>query len=241
MLDYLLVIPARYSSSRYPGKPLININGKSMIERVWNKCVESIGIDKVIVATDDLRIEKHCKLKNISVIMTRKNCLTGTDRIYEVSKKIKALFYINVQGDEPLISSKDIKKILIESKKHPDYVINAMCEIKKKEDFFNPNIPKVIVDKNKNLLYMSRAAIPTNKKLNFINAKKQVCIYSFPYDALMKYGECSNKTLLEEIEDIEILRFLEIGIKVKMVKVSESSVAIDTPSDLKRVLKILND
>ena len=89
MIDYLIVIPARYQSSRFPGKPLVDIHGKSMIKRVWEKCVEAANVDRVLVATDDARIKEHCKDHNINVMLTSENCLTGTDRLYEVSQKIK--------------------------------------------------------------------------------------------------------------------------------------------------------
>ena len=241
MYDYLIVIPARYDSTRFPGKPLVNICGKSMIRRVWEKCIEALSADQVIIATDDERIVQHCEENKMNTILTSKECLTGTDRIYEVSKKIKSKIYINVQGDEPLISPEDILKIINESKDYPDSVVNGMANIKTPNDHKNPNIPKVVVDKKNNLLFMSRAAIPINKNLEFISAKKQVCIYAFPYEAMNIYGLISQKTPLEQIEDIEILRFLEMGINVKMVEVSDSSIAVDVPEDLEKVISAIND
>ena len=108
-------------------------------------------------------------------------------------------------------------------------------------DHQNPNIPKVVVDKKNNLLFMSRGAIPISKNLEFISVKKQVCIYAFPYEALNIYGSINKKTPLEQIEDIEILRFLEMGINVKMVELSDSSIAVDVPEDLKKVISAIND
>jgi len=154
MHEYLIVIPARYDSSRFPGKPLVDICGKSMILRVWEKCIKSMDKNQILVATDDSRIIEHCKEHQMNAIMTSKNCLTGTDRIYEVSQKVKSKVYINVQGDEPLISPKDITKIIDASKKDPKAIINGMCKIQNEDDYNNPNIPKVVVDKNKNLLYL---------------------------------------------------------------------------------------
>jgi len=241
MKDYLIVIPARYNSSRFPGKPLVDILGKSMVKRVWEKCIKALNPDNVIIATDDKRISDHCMQENMNVIMTSKECLTGTDRIFEVSEKIKSKFYINVQGDEPLISSEDIIKVINASKNDPNAIINGMCLIYTEEDFNNPNIPKVVVDTNKNLLFMSRAAIPTNKKKLFVSAYKQVCIYAFPALSLKKYGSAKSKTPIEKIEDIEILRFLELGLKVKMIEVSDSSIAVDIPEDLDKVIASLNE
>jgi len=241
MYDYLIVIPARYDSTRFPGKPLVDICGKSMIQRVWEKCVEALNAEQVIIATDDDRIIKHCQEKKMNTVLTSKNCLTGTDRIHEVSNKIKSQIYINVQGDEPLILAEDIQKIIKQSKANPSSVINGMANIKSSTDHQNPNIPKVVVDKKNNLLFMSRGAIPISKNLEFISAKKQVCIYAFPYEALNIYGSINKKTPLEQIEDIEILRFLEMGINVKMVELSDSSIAVDVPEDLKKVISVIND
>ena len=232
---YLIVIPARFKSSRFPGKPLAIIKGQSMIERVWRKCLEVVDSKKIIIATDNQKIKKHCSLLGMNVVMTSKKCLTGTDRVYEISKKIDATHYINVQGDEPLIEPKDILKIINISKKNKDYVINAMSKIKLEKDFRNYNVPKVVCDLKSNLMYMTRRNILSNKKNEFHRAMKQVCIYSFPKKNLQIYGEYNTKTPLEKIEDIEILRFKELGIKIKMVEVSETSVAVDTPADLKRV------
>lgn len=241
MHDYLIVIPARYDSTRFPGKPLVDICGKSMIQRVWEKCVEALNAEQVIIATDDDRIIKHCQEKKMNTVLTSKNCLTGTDRIHEVSNKIKSQIYINVQGDEPLILAEDIQKIIKQSKANPSSVINGMANIKSSTDHQNPNIPKVVVDKKNNLLFMSRGAIPISKNLEFISAKKQVCIYAFPYEALNIYGSMTQKTPLEQIEDIEILRFLEMGINVKMVELSDLSIAVDVPEDLKKVISAIND
>ena len=172
--------------------------------------------------------------------MTSPDCLTGTDRIYEASKKINADLYINIQGDEPLINPDDIRKVIKTSEKYPEKIINAMCPILTSEDFDNPSIPKVVISQSGKLLFISRSPIPVNKKRNFISAMKQVCIYSFPSDKLGLFGQMKNKTPLEEIEDIEILRFLEMGIDIKMVEVSSSSIAVDHPEDIEKVLEVLN-
>jgi 3-deoxy-manno-octulosonate cytidylyltransferase (CMP-KDO synthetase) len=241
MNNYLVVIPARYQSSRFPGKPLADIHGKSMIQRVWEKCVEATGPGSVLVATDDDRILEHCQDHDMQVEMTSRNCLTGTDRLYEVAKKRKSDIYINVQGDEPLISPEDIKAVIDVSQKEPEITFNAMCSIKNEDDFRNPNVPKVVTRKDGRLLYMSRAPVPTNKLLGFEKAMKQVCIYAYPRDVLIAFGSLKEKTPLESIEDLEILRLLELGCEVKMIKVSSSSVAVDTPKDLEKVRAMIHD
>ena len=117
MIDYLIIIPARYSSKRLPGKPLIDIKGIPMIIRTYNQCKKAVSASKIIVATDDKRIQKICFKNRINSIMTSKKCLTGTDRIAEVARKIKKSFYINVQGDEPICNPRDIKNIVNFAKK----------------------------------------------------------------------------------------------------------------------------
>ena len=241
MADYLLVIPARYKSKRLPGKPLLDIKGIPMIIRTFNQCLKVVPRTKILVATDDKRIQKICEDKDIKTLMTSKKCLTGTDRIAEVAKKIKKDFYINVQGDEPICNPRDIKKIIKYAKKFPNEIINGFTEIKEKKLFFSPNIPKLVFKNDGNLLYMSRSPIPSNKKQQFIKAWRQVCIYSFSYNSLKAYTSVKKKTPLESIEDLESNRFLELGYQVKMLKMSNKSVAVDTKEDLVKVRKIVKD
>ena len=236
----VIIIPARYKSSRFPGKPLIEIAGKSMLRRVWEQCVKVFNKENVFVATDDYRIKKHCISHNMQFVMTSEKCLTGTDRVYESSLQIKSDIFINVQGDEPLIDPSDILAVFEEAKKNPGQIINAMCPIKNETEFRNTNIPKVVASLEGKLLYMSRAPIPTNKSLGFKKSMRQVCIYSFPIDSLRAFSERKEKTPLEKIEDIEILRFLEIGYSVQMVEVSGSSIAVDIPEDVAKVEVALN-
>ena len=174
------------------------------------------------------------------MIITSKKCLTGTDRVAEVAKKIKASFYINLQGDEPFFNPKDLKKIITYSSKNPNEIINGYSDIKDEKLFRNPSIPKVIINKKDYLIYMSRAAIPTTKKKEFKKAWRQICVYSFPRKVLLKMKRIK-KTPIENIEDIEILNFIEEGYKVKMLKLSNSSLAIDTPQDLKAANKLLSN
>jgi 3-deoxy-manno-octulosonate cytidylyltransferase (CMP-KDO synthetase) len=234
-----IVIPARYESSRFPGKPLVQLRGKSMIQRVYEICSKTIGAENTYIATDDTRIKNHCNEKNMNCIMTPKSCLTGTDRVYQASLKIDSDILINVQGDEPLINPDDILAVIKEAKNNPNKIINAMGKIDSEEAFNSPTVPKVTADLNGRLLYMSRAGIPLSKKGQFVSASRQVCIYSFPKDALEKFYNYGRKTPLENIEDIEILRFLELGYEVKMVEVCGNSIAIDTKEDAEKVIEIL--
>ena len=236
-----IIIPARYESSRFPGKPLADLLGKSLIQRVWERCSLAVPSTDVFVATDDERIRKHCKGLGIQVLMTSSDCLTGTDRVYQACRNIKADVIVNVQGDEPLIRPDDITKII---EAHQDSSINVhcgMCPILSEEDFRSPSVPKVVTRDDGRLLYMSRAAIPTDKNLSFRGAMKQVCIYAFSRKALEDFGGCQRKSALESIEDIEILRFFELGYDIGMVEVSDSSIAVDFPEDIERVNKVIRE
>jgi 3-deoxy-manno-octulosonate cytidylyltransferase (CMP-KDO synthetase) len=231
----IIIIPARYKSSRLPGKPLEDILGKSMIQRTYEKCLEAMPAQDVYIATDNSIIQKHCQKFNANIIMTSSSCLTGTDRIAEAVKTIECDVVINVQGDEPVINPADITKIIDAAIKYPGEIINGIAGIDTEDEFNNPSIPKVVIRPDGKLLYMSRGAIPTTKQLKFVSAWKQICIYAFPINCLEAFAEKNLKTPLEQIEDIEILRFIEMGYDVRMVELSGSSFAIDTPEDLQKV------
>ena len=167
---------------------MADLCGKSLLRHVWEKCAQAVGSENVIVATDDHRIMDHCSEGGMKSLLTSESCLTGTDRLAEVAQRIKKKHYINVQRDEPLIDPKDIRKILSKSLIDPEIIFNGMCDIDDEKDFISYNVPKVVCSENNDLLYMSRAPIPSNKSGDFIKAKRQVCIYSFPRDALLKFS-----------------------------------------------------
>ena len=221
------------------GKPLINLNGVPMIIRTYRQCLKTVTSDRIYIATDDDRINKICLKEGAQVIMTSSNCLTGTDRVAEVSEKINAETYINVQGDEPIFNPVDLKKIIKSTQKNSRLIYGGYCKIKEKNDYINSSIPKVVVSKNEDLMYMSRAAIPSNKKKKFIQGYRQVCIYSFPKKSLKIFLSFKKKSFLENLEDLELLRFVENGIKVKMLKLSDQSISVDLPRDIKKVEKFL--
>ena len=237
---FIVVIPARYNSSRLPGKPLIKILGVPMLIRTYKQCLKVVSRDKIFIATDDKRIQKLCDDNNMNCVMTSKKCLTGTDRIAELSKKIKASFYINIQGDEPICDTGDIKKLIKTAKKHPDRIINGYTKITDKKLFLSKHIPKVVFRNDGRLLYQSRSPIPISKKGKFTHAWRQVCIYSLPYKGLKIFSKIKNKTLLENIEDCELIRFLELGLEVYMIKMSNNSISVDTKKDLIKVTKSIN-
>ncbi|PAU79458.1 3-deoxy-manno-octulosonate cytidylyltransferase [Halomonas salipaludis] len=236
----LILIPARYRSSRYPGKPLVDVAGKTLLRRVWERCEPVLGADSVIVATDDDRIATHCEEQGMRWVMTSSSCLTGTDRLAEAAQELEADLYINVQGDEPLIRPEDIQAVIEAAKQYPGEILNATCEITHEADYFSKNVPKVVARPDGRLLYMSRSPIPGNKQREFTTSRKQVCIYAFPPEALAEFAAKGMKTPLEASEDIEILRFLEMGYEIRMIPVSGSSIAIDEPEDVARVIAALD-
>ena len=231
------IIPARYESSRFPGKPLAKICGIPMIVRVSRIVSEALGIENTYVATDDVRIKDLVEEYGYSAIMTSDACITGTDRVWEVAQKLKSDIYINVQGDEPLLNPDDILKIAEEKEKYPNYIINGMINLDVNEDPYNLNLPKVLVNKNNNLIYMSRLPIPgvKNQRKGRPQYKKQVCIYAFSYEELKFFGEYGGKSIYERSEDIEILRFFDAPIPIKMVETTSSSLAVDIPDDIQKV------
>ena len=168
--------------------------------------------------------------------MTSSDLLTGTDRVAEAAKFLDYDIFVNVQGDEPLIEPIDILKAIELKLKYPEFVINSYCSLADNEDPNNLNIPKVVITDDSNLIYISRAAIPKSKKGDFeLICKKQVCIYSYNKNDLSKFLDYGKKSKVERIEDIEILRFFELNIKIKMFEASKSSLAIDIPEDVARV------
>ncbi|MFV8360169.1 3-deoxy-manno-octulosonate cytidylyltransferase [Flavobacterium sp. LS1P3] len=237
----VLIIPARYKSSRFPGKPLIVLAGKTMIQRVWEQCAKAINPSQIYVATEDERILKHCNENGMQCLLTTDKCLTGTDRVAEVAKLIDADYYINVQGDEPVINPNDIREIINILPISKGNILNGYCEIDNLEDYKSVSVPKVVMRQDERLLYMSRAPIPGNKNNVFNVGFRQVCIYAFPKKALEGFTQVLTKTPMEEEEDIEILRFLEMGYEVQMVKMSKESIPIDHPEDVEKVLKKLQN
>jgi 3-deoxy-manno-octulosonate cytidylyltransferase (CMP-KDO synthetase) len=239
----VVIIPARYKSSRFPGKPLVDLLGKPMIVWVSELSAQAVGKENVYIATDDERISKVVIDAGFNVIMTSNQCLTGTDRLAEAANKIPADIYINVQGDEPLINPKDIINIIKTKELHYHEIINGYCPLSSEEDPDNVNIPKVIFTEDNSLVYMSRQAIPGFKDSSQAPSQyyKQVCIYAFTLDELKSYADYGRKSTLEASEDIEIIRFLEWGKKIRMVKTDSGSLAVDVQEDVAKVEKELRE
>ena len=240
-LNFVVVIPARMASTRLPNKPLVDIAGKSMIQRTCEQTNLAVSKDSIIVATDHERISDHLTLLGYNVMMTSDKCLTGTDRVAEVAAKTNFDYYINVQGDEPIINPDDIRKIIDQLNKYPGEIINGYAPIKSDEEYRSLSIPKVVFRPDGRLLYMSRSQIPGNKKGEFEKSWRQICIYAFPKEALIRFTEHTRKTALEALEDIEILRFMEMGDDVRMIELSDQSIAVDNLEDIEKVINRLNE
>ena len=241
----LILIPARYDSHRLPGKALKDIAGKTMIRRTYERSILS-GMEAMVV-TDDKRIVEECLAHKIPVDIITEPCKTGTDRVARCFAKMdySVSWVINVQGDEPFANPDDILKVAnqMENGDHRE-VVNGMSPITSKEDFFDETIPKVIAWDGL-LKYMSRAPVPApygpTKEMWNRNAKQQVCIYGFFRYHLEIFLKQKIKALFEESEDIEILRFLEMNIPVRMLELEGSPIHVDTPEDLERAQIIAKD
>ena len=240
-MKIVAIIPARYSSSRLPGKPLKVICGKTMVQRVYEQVKKVNLVDEVIVATDDKRIfNKVSKIKG-KVIMTSKDHKTGTDRLAEVATKINSDIIVNVQGDEPLINPSVIK-LAIEPLLSDDSLKMSTLKhlIKDKEEINNPSVVKVITDKNNNAIYFSRSKIPYARNSQKFNYYKHIGLYVYRSDFLLKFAEMK-PTPLEKQESLEQLRVIENGYKIKVIETEYGSIGVDTEEDLDKVKNILGE
>ncbi len=240
------IIPARYGSTRFPGKPLADIGGKPMIQRVYEQVCQTLST--VYVATDDERIDQAVKAFGGKVVMTSVDHQSGTDRCAEALRKIVALeeeqYYavINIQGDEPFISPLQIEKLAGCFENSATELATLVKPVQVKEDLFNPNKPKVVVSKDRYALYFSRSPIPYLRgeaeekwveKHRYFN---HIGLYGYRSDILNEITELPIG-VLEAAESLEQLRWLENGYTIRVEETDEQAVAIDTPEDLEKVLK----
>jgi 3-deoxy-manno-octulosonate cytidylyltransferase (CMP-KDO synthetase) len=237
-LKVIGVIPARYGSTRFPGKPLALINGKPMIQHVFEQVSKSNLLDCVVVATDDKRIKKTVEGFGGIAILTSKDHETGSDRISEVTSKIDGDFFVNIQGDEPLISPDLIDSLIETAIKTTGIVITAKTAIKDRQELNNPNIVKVVTDLEGSALYFSRSGIPFNRGKKDSTYFKHLGIYGYPKDVLNEFVKLPQSPL-EEIELLEQLRLLENGYRIKVIETTYDAVGVDTPEDIEKVEHIL--
>ena len=238
-MNIVAVIPARYKSSRFPGKPLADICGKPMIWWVYHQAKKAKGVSEVYVATDDEKIFDVCKSEGINVVMTSESCPTHLERLYEFSTKVEADFYININGDEPLIESKCIEDMIPQGvDPDDDYMANGMMILKDPIDAIDSSKIKIAVDMLGYCMYMARSPIPFPKGRGDYQLKKFVGVQCFSKKAL-KFVNDTKRGFLESIEDIDEFRFLENGYKVKMVLTEANTLSVDTKKDLEKVRGII--
>lgn len=232
------VIPSRYASSRFPGKPLVDICGKPMLWWVYQQAKKVDSLDEVIVATDDERIEKMCLDNQMNVMMTSKDHSTPTDRLYEVSTKIDGDVFVFIGGDEPLIDPKAIDTIVPKHDVPEMYVANAMTTIKTAPEVIDFTNIKVVVNEENIGLYTSRSPLPYPKGGLDFEYKKFVGIGAFSRKALNFYYH-TPKGKMERIEECDLMRFIEHQIPIQFYDVECRNISVDTPKDLEKVRELM--
>jgi len=237
------IIPARYASTRFPGKALADIGGKPMIQHVYERACKASLVSRVIVATDDTRIAEAINLIGGEAVMTSTSHETGTDRLAEVAGGLDTDIIVNVQGDEPLISPEMIDQAIEPFLNNPSLQMGTLkTRIKSLHDFLSPNVVKVVTGADGCALYFSRSPLPffrdkwqDLKDESFINGKllcfKHVGLYVYRRDFLLQYAAMP-QTFLEISEKLEQLRAIENGIRIRVVETEFESIGVDTPDDL---------
>lgn len=238
----IAVIPARYASTRLPGKPLAQIAGRPMIQHVVERVRQAQNLARVIVATDDDRIKKAVDAFGGEAMLTRSDHRTGTDRVAEVAAHVSAEIYLNVQGDEPLLDPGTID-ILVSAMLEDDSVqIATPCSaIRQQNDIMDPHITKVVRDFDGNALYFSHAPIPWVRDRDddiVVKYWKHIGLYAFRRDALLEFPTLPPGEL-ERVEQLEQLRWLENGFRIQVVETQYDAVSVDVPDDIKRVEQLL--
>jgi 3-deoxy-manno-octulosonate cytidylyltransferase (CMP-KDO synthetase) len=238
----IVVIPARYGATRLPGKPLVSLAGQPMIQRVYERAKLAKTASRVIVATDDERIRSAVESFGGEARMTRSDHRTGTERVAEVAAHVEGDVFVNVQGDEPLLDpaavDTAVKALLAEPRA---YVATVATLIKTPGDIMDPNVVKTVLDFDDNALYFSRAPIPwvrdTTSPIQ-VRHMKHLGLYVFQRDSLLDYPTLPQGEL-ERIEQLEQLRWLENGVKIRVAEVEHDAVSVDVPEDVARVEKLL--
>lgn len=243
-MNFIGIIPARYASTRFPGKPLADINGKPMIQRVYEQT--KIAIDEVWVATDDERIKETVESFGGNVVMTSTDHQSGTDRIAEAINKISELnkisydVIVNIQGDEPFIQPDQIEAVKACFKASATQIATLVKQIDSQEDIFDPNKVKVVISKDKKAIYFSRSPIPYQRGIEKENwlAKgtfyKHIGMYAYKSNVLSEITKIEQSSL-ELAESLEQLRWLENGYWIQTEMTKHESIGIDTPEDLEKV------
>ncbi len=244
-MSVLAVIPARFASTRLPGKPLVPLGGKSMIERVWERARQATSLSGVLVATEDERIRSAVEAFGGQAVMTRSDHRTGTERIAEVAAARKDVdIFVNVQGDEPLIEPAAIDEAVAAIQDDSEVNISTLAvPIANPADIMDPNVVKVVLDFDGNALYFSRAPIPwVRDRTGPVHARylKHLGLYAFRRAALLEFATFPQGDL-ERIEQLEQLRWLENGYPIRVAETEHDSVSVDVPEDVARVEALLSE
>ena len=244
-MNVIAVIPARYASTRLPGKPLAPIAGQPMIQHVYERARRAARVNRTIVATDDERIVAAVQALGGEAMMTRGNHTSGTERMAEVAERIEAGIYVNVQGDEPLIEPAAIDAaVAVFAELDSRVRVSTLCTpIRRAEDLANPHVVKVVCDAQGNALYFSRAPIPWVRDPGDVAVGssphfKHLGLYAFRRETLLEFPKLPPGKL-ERLEKLEQLRLLENGIPIRVVETPHDSISVDTPEDLARVEVLL--
>lgn len=231
------VIPVRYNSSRLPGKPLLPLRGKPLIQRVYERASKSKLLDSLLVATDDQRIENKVKGFGGKVVLTSQKPRTGSDRVAEAVRNLNYDLILNIQGDEPFLKPQMLDQLINFMQKNKNVQMGTLAKKVKDKDFFkNPDRVKVVMDKNGNAIYFSRFSIPFQRKKEKINYYEHIGIYAFRKKFLSKYSQLK-QTPLEKSESLEQLRVLENGYRIKVLLTKYGSKSINSYVDLKGLKK----
>jgi 3-deoxy-manno-octulosonate cytidylyltransferase (CMP-KDO synthetase) len=242
--NVLAIIPARFASLRLPGKPLASIAGKPMIQHVVERVRRAQLVKSILVATDDERIQKAVEGFGGKAILTRPDHRTGTDRVAEVATHVEAELYVNIQGDEPLIDPGTIDAVVAAMLEDESVQIATPCSaITLANEIMDPNIVKVTSDFDGNSLYFSRAPIPWVRDTQATVAVrhwKHIGLYAFRRDTLLEFPTLPPGEL-EHVEQLEQLRWLENGFRIRVVETDYDAVSVDVPADIERVEKLLRE
>lgn len=241
MMKILGIIPARYASTRFPGKPLVDIAGKSMLQRVYEQAKKCEQLAEVVVATDDDRIFTHVTGFGGNAVMTSPTHQSGTDRCAEVAAaRPEYEVIINIQGDEPYIDPEQIRILASCFEDDATEIATLVKKVKDEHELFNPNSPKVLINKNSEAIYFSRSPLPhirgeqQHQWLDHFTYFKHIGIYGYRADILQQITKLPVSPL-EKAESLEQLRWVENGYKIKVAETEMETVAIDTPADLRKL------
>lgn len=239
-MNIAAIIPSRYDSTRFPGKPLVKICGMPMIERVYRQVEKSHKFSDIIVATDDRRIVKVVQGFGGEAVLTSRDHNSGTERLWEVMAKSDFDAAVNIQGDEPLIPAELIAELYDELDTGRHRVVTAAYFNTSRDDFLSDHVVKLVVNRNMQALYFSRSAVPFVKDADFKGFFQHIGIYGYTRAALETFIAMPGSEL-EKSERLEQLRFLENGIPIKVIRSRQSSFGVDVPEDLDKIEHLLDE